>query len=108
MAPSEEEILKQYLVAPSHLPAVVSLDQFKEFFPHSLRSSSRIRSLYRDLHSQKIAQLDAVQTSIDTEVKRSKALRRTATKARLEAEREELDLEVEVEKAVSFGVHKGQ
>ena len=101
MAPTEETILTQYLVAPSHLPAIMPLKQFIELFPRSMQSSPRIRSLYRDLQGQRSALLDAVASSIEDEAKRSKALRRAVVKARREVEREEGDLEVEVERAVS-------
>jgi centromere-localized protein 2 len=102
MAPTEEKILEQYLVTPSQLPAIISLEKFKEYFPQSMRSSPRIRTLYRDLHSQRNAQLDGVQANIDTEAKRGKALRRAVAKARLEAEHEDVDLEIELEKAVGL------
>ncbi|KAI1497428.1 Cnl2/NKP2 family protein-domain-containing protein [Biscogniauxia marginata] len=102
MAPTEATILRNYLLLPSRLPAVISLQEFTSLFPKSQQSSPQIRTLYRDLQQQRNAVVDAVSTNIDAEVKQGKALRRAVVKAKREAEREEQDDEIEIER-VLFG-----
>ncbi|KAI5925498.1 Cnl2/NKP2 family protein-domain-containing protein [Camillea tinctor] len=102
MAPTEAVILRNYLLLPSRLPAIISLQEFTSLFPKSQQSSPQIRTLYRDLQQQRNAIVDAVSTNIDTEVKQGKGLRRAVIKAKREAEREEQDDEIEIERAL-FG-----
>ncbi|KAK3946439.1 Cnl2/NKP2 family protein-domain-containing protein [Diplogelasinospora grovesii] len=102
MAPSESKILSNYLLVPSQLPAIISLEEFVSLFPRSLQSSAQIRSLYRDLQSQRNALIDVVAANIEAEAKRGKGLRRTIVKTRREAERQEYDDEIEIERAL-FG-----
>jgi centromere-localized protein 2 len=101
MAPNEATILEKYLLLPARLPSIVSLQEFTSFFPKSLQSSPQIRTLYRDLQQQRNAVVDAVASNIDTEVKRGRALKRAAVKARREAEMDEdMDDEIEIERNV--------
>lgn len=101
MAPTEATILRNYLLLPSRLPSIISLQEFTALFPRSQQSSPQIRALYRDLQQQRNAVVDAVSTSIDAEVKQAKALRRTIIRAKKEGEVEEQDDEIEIERAVS-------
>ncbi|KAK4162186.1 centromere-localized protein 2 [Cladorrhinum sp. PSN259] len=75
--PSEQKILTDYLLIPSQLPSIISLSEFTALFPKSLHSSPQIRTLYRDLQSQRNKTIDAVAQEIQVESKqRGKALRR--------------------------------
>jgi centromere-localized protein 2 len=101
MAPTEQTILNNYLLVPAQLPAIVSLQEFIAFFPRQLQSSPRIRSLYRDLQSQRNVVVDAVAEQIEQEVKQGKAMRRAVIRSKREAEAQEQDDEVEIERMVS-------
>lgn len=100
MAPSESEILTSYLIQPSSLTSITTLDQFKALFPRALQSSPQVRSLYRDLQAQRNAVLDGVARDVADEVKRGSVMRKEAVRARREAERENGDPEMEMERAV--------
>lgn len=102
MAPSEAAILQNYLLLPAGLPAIVTPQEFTSYFPKSQQSSPQIRALYRDLQQQRNAIVDAVGNSVDSEVKRGKALRRAVVKARREAEPDDgIDDEIGIERTVS-------
>lgn len=102
MAPSELEILNNYLLVPSQLPAIISLQEFTALFPRSLQSSPHVRTLYRDLQSQRNAVVDSVASNIEDEVRRAKGLRRAVVRARKEAENQEFDDEIEIERTVYY------
>ncbi|KAI1780863.1 Cnl2/NKP2 family protein-domain-containing protein [Hypoxylon cercidicola] len=102
MATNEATILRHYLLLPSRLPTILSLQEFTSLFPKSQQSSPQIRSLYRDLQQQRNAVVDGVTQNIDAQVRQGKALRREVIKARREAELEEQDDEIEIERML-FG-----
>ncbi|KAI1201886.1 Cnl2/NKP2 family protein-domain-containing protein [Nemania serpens] len=102
MAPTEATILRNYLLLPSRLPSIISLQEFTSLFPKSRQSSPQVRALYRDLQQQRNAVVDAVSASIDAEVKQAKALRRTMIRTMKESELEEQDDEIEIERTL-FG-----
>ncbi|KAK0634518.1 Cnl2/NKP2 family protein-domain-containing protein [Bombardia bombarda] len=102
MAPTESTILTNYLLIPAQLPAIISLKEFVELFPRAHQSSPHIRSLYRDLQSQRNVLVDSVAEEIDDEVRHGKALRRTIIKTKREAESQEHDDEIEIER-ILFG-----
>ncbi|KAK7425271.1 hypothetical protein QQZ08_008292 [Neonectria magnoliae] len=106
MAPTESELLTNYLIQPSGLTSITTLDQFKALFPRPLQSSPQVRSLYRDLQAQRNAVLDGVAAGIEAEVKGGNALRREVIRARRAAERDEVDGEIEMERAL-FGEISG-
>jgi len=101
MAPTEAKILGNYLLVPAQLPAIISLQEFVALFPRPLQSSPQVRSLYRDLQGQRNALVDSVAAEIEDEVKKGKALRRTVIRTKQEAEAQEYDDEVEIERMVS-------
>jgi len=103
MTPTELElkILSNYLLIPAQLPTIISLQEFTDLFPRRLQSSPRIRSLYRDLQSQRNVIVDSVAAEIEDEVKDGKAIRRTVAKTRRAEEVQEFDDEVEIERLVS-------
>lgn len=101
MAPTEATILTNYLLVPAQLPAIISLKEFTELFPRAQQSSPQIRKLYRDLQNQRNAVIDEVASNIETEAKRGKALRREVLRAKREAEHQEGDDEIDLERAVS-------
>ncbi|EGS23102.1 uncharacterized protein CTHT_0015910 [Thermochaetoides thermophila DSM 1495] len=101
MAPTEQQILTNYLLAPAQLPTIISLEEFTALFPRALQSSSRVRSLYRDLQAQRSALVDAVSEEIAAEAKHGQAMRRAVARAaqrEAEAETMERDDEVEIER----------
>jgi centromere-localized protein 2 len=102
MAPTEQKILSNYLLVPAQLPAIISLQEFVALFPRSLQSSPHIRSLYRNLQSQRNAVIDAVAEQIEEEAKHGKAMRRAVIRSKREAEAQEHDDELEIERMVSF------
>jgi centromere-localized protein 2 len=102
MAPSESTVLANYLLLPAELPAIVSLQEFTAFFPKSQQSSPLIRTLYRDLQHQRSMVVDTVKANIVSEVKKGAAMRREVAKARREAEMEDVDEEMQIERAVRF------
>ncbi|TPX10005.1 uncharacterized protein E0L32_008852 [Thyridium curvatum] len=101
MPPAESTLLSNYLLTPAKLPAIVSLNEFISMFPKSQQASPQIRALYRDLQAQLNASVDSVAANIEGESKRGKALRREVTRAKKESSKEELDDEMEIEKALA-------
>nr|RBQ90237.1 hypothetical protein FVER53263_04674 [Fusarium verticillioides] len=106
MAPTEAELLANYLIQPSSLTAIVTLEQFKALFPRPLQSSPQVRSLFRDLQAQRTDLLDQVAENIAHEAKRGIGMRREVVRAKREAEREDIDAEIEMERAL-FGDASG-
>ncbi|KAL4722669.1 hypothetical protein ACLX1H_010550 [Fusarium chlamydosporum] len=104
MAPTEAELLANYLIQPSTLTAITTIDQFKALFPRPLQSSPQVRSLFRDLQAQRADVLDQVAENIADEAKRGLAMRREVVRAKREAEREDIDAEIEMERAVGASV----
>lgn len=100
MAPTEAELLANYLIQPSPLTAIVTLEQFKNLFPRPLQSSPQVRSLFRDLQAQRADLLDQVAENIAHEAKRGITMRREVVRAKREAEREDIDADIEMERAV--------
>jgi centromere-localized protein 2 len=100
--PTEASILQGYLLLPSQLPAIISLQQFTSFFPREDQSSPQIRSLYRDLQQQRNGVLDLVEHNIAAEVHRGRAMRRAVIRTRREGQKvdEEDDDEVTIEQNV--------
>ncbi len=101
MAPTEETILSTFLLNPSSLPTIISLQAFNALFPRLEQSSPEIKRLYRALQYRRTLLTDAVAQDIDLEVKRGNAQRRAVVRARRVAEREEPDEEIAIENAVS-------
>ncbi|KAL8365554.1 hypothetical protein RB595_004396 [Gaeumannomyces hyphopodioides] len=101
MAPTESTILGNYLLVPAQLPTIVSLDEFRSFFPPGQRSSPQVRTLYRDLQRQRNTIVDHVADNIDAEAgQRARAIRRQVARIKLGATAEEIDPEDEVEKVL--------
>ncbi|KAM0483309.1 hypothetical protein ACHAPX_002764 [Trichoderma viride] len=104
--PTESDILTNYLLQPAPLPSITTFDQFALLFPRALHNSSQLRSLYRDLQAQRNAVVDAVAASIQDEVKRGAVMRKEVLRQKREAERDDMDGEVEMERAL-FGHDSG-
>ncbi|KAL8282323.1 hypothetical protein RB601_008282 [Gaeumannomyces tritici] len=101
MAPTESTILSNYLLVPAQLPTIISLDEFRSFFPPGQRSSPQVRTLYRDLQRQRNAIVDNVAENIDAEAgQRARAIRRQVARVKLGAAADEIDPEDEVEKVL--------
>ncbi|KAJ5489693.1 hypothetical protein N7539_004583 [Penicillium diatomitis] len=101
MAPSEEFILSNFLLAPAPLPTVMSLQKFTELFPRRLRAHPHIRTLYRELQQIREHDMDRVNENIDQELKlgeRQKAeLRKAIRAAGVEAATADEQREMEVD-----------
>ncbi|KAK0674743.1 Cnl2/NKP2 family protein-domain-containing protein [Cercophora samala] len=95
---TETTILTNYLLIPAQLPAIISLQEFTSLFPKPLQPSPHIRTLYRDLQSQRNALLDTVAEEIAAEARQGKALRRHVLKAKREAEAQDQDDEIDIER----------
>ncbi|KAK2748856.1 hypothetical protein FQN55_003998 [Onygenales sp. PD_40] len=70
MAPSEESIWTNFLLSPSPLPTIISLEKFTELFPKRLQSHPQIRVLYRELQHIRSQDIDLVRENIDKEIRR--------------------------------------
>ncbi|KAK6449057.1 hypothetical protein ACSS6W_003853 [Trichoderma asperelloides] len=97
--PTESDILTNYLLQPAPLPSITTFNQFALLFPRTLHNSPQLRSLYRDLQAQRNVVVDAVAASIQDEVKRGAAMRKEVLRQKREAERDDMDGEVEMERA---------
>src|SRR5690349_21242276 len=100
MAPTESDILENFLLQPAGLTSITTLQQFESLFPSTLHGSAQLRSLFRDLQSQRNAVVDLVSANIATQIKHGVAMRREVVRAKREAEREEVDGELEIQRAV--------
>jgi centromere-localized protein 2 len=67
MAPSEEGILRSFLLQKATLRDVLTPAEFSALFPPSKRSSPLVRSLYRDLQNQRNATCESVLKQVDVE-----------------------------------------
>lgn len=101
MAPTESEILTNFLLQPAALTSIITFERFEALFPRALHGSPQLRSLFRDLRAQRNEVLDTVAANIAAEVKRGNVMRREVIRAKREAETEEIDGEIELERAVS-------
>lgn len=70
MPPSEESILSNFLLTPSLLPTIISLEKFTELFPAKLRSHPQVKTLYRELQQLRAQDVDLVRENIDRELGR--------------------------------------
>lgn len=100
MAPTEDEILTNYLLQPAPLTSIVTFDQFKALFPRQLQNSQQLRTLFRDLQAQRGNLVDTVSASIEVEAQRGQAMRRQVLQQQRQADKEEVDGEIEIERAV--------
>ncbi|KAI9661541.1 MAG: hypothetical protein M1829_006232 [Trizodia sp. TS-e1964] len=91
MAPTEASILANFLLPPSSLPNIMTLQKFTELFPRAKRSSPEIASLYRELQHQRGLVTDQVKNDIIAECRLGERQRREVARARRKAEREELE-----------------
>lgn len=99
MAPSEETILRSFLLQKAGLRDVITLAEFSAYFPPSKRSSPLVRQLYRDIQSQQNAICESVLKQINLECRlgdTSIAKKRAAREANAEsvATENEMDLQV--------------
>ncbi len=100
MATTEATILNNYLIVPAQLGAFLSLQEFTELFPRARRGSPLIRTLYRDLQSQRNATVDQVGQNINAEIKSSKSFRQAVVVARRQEHAEDYDDEMAIHRAV--------
>ena len=59
-----------FLLSPSLLPTIISLEKFTALFPRRLQSHPQVRSLYRELQHLRAQDVDLVQENIQKEAKR--------------------------------------
>ncbi|PNY26106.1 Uncharacterized protein TCAP_03949, partial [Tolypocladium capitatum] len=91
---------------PAPLTAITTFEQFKALFPRPLHASPQLRALFRDLRARRSAVIDAVAANVAAEAKRGAVMRREVLRAWREAGRDEVDGEVEMERAL-FGDESG-
>ena len=82
MAPTESNVLTKFLLSPSPLPTIISLQKFTECFPKSQRTNSQIKILYRELQHIRSLDDDQVKHNIVQEVKKGERQRREVVRAR--------------------------
>lgn len=102
MSRVEVEILTNYLIQPAPLRAIVSFDQFQALFPSDAQNSPLLRSLFTDLQSQRANAIDNVSAAIELEAESGKMMRREVLRQRQVVQKEEIDGEIELERAVSL------
>jgi centromere-localized protein 2 len=100
MPPTESQILTTHLTLPAELPTIISLQDFTNFFPKSVRGNPQIKSLYRDLQHQRSLTIDRVKQNIEAEVKASVRTRKELVRLKRDEQRMDVDDEVEIERAV--------
>ena len=88
--PTETSILTTFLIPPSSLPEVISLQRFTDLFPKNNRTHADIPVLYRELQHQRALVVDQIKEDIRAEAKRGERSRREVVRARRRAEAEEL------------------
>ena len=76
MPSQEAKLLSDFLLAPASLRDFVTLRQFTDIFPQSLRDNPAIQDLYRELHKLRQEDMDIVRQDVVNEVKRSKQMKR--------------------------------
>jgi hypothetical protein len=107
MAPTEESILRSFLLQKAGLRDVLTLAEFSTYFPPSKRSSPLIRHLYRDLQSQRSAICESVLKQINLECRFGEGLvaqRRAARESsRTAGDSEGAESQVDVQVSMSFG-----
>lgn len=100
MAPTETQILENYLLRPAGLDAIITYDWFAERFPPGQRDSPQVRLLWQDLVVQREKTLEDVRAAIEAEARKGQAMKREVLREKRQAEAEELDGEIELERAV--------
>jgi centromere-localized protein 2 len=82
MPPKEATLLSDFLLAPAELRHILTLEQFTEIFPNSLRASPAIKSLYQELQRLRHEDVELVRENIVEEIKKSRPLRRQCARER--------------------------
>ncbi|PGG96771.1 hypothetical protein AJ79_09454 [Helicocarpus griseus UAMH5409] len=111
MPASEESILANFLLSPSSLPTILSLEKFTELFPRRLRSHPQVRVLYRELQHIRAQDLDLVRENIDKELKQGERQREELRAAKRETgvsgmdanDKLEMDMDIQL-----FGQGEGE
>lgn len=104
MAPSEETILSNFLLAPSPLHMIISLQKFTELFPKRLRSHPQVKVLYRELQHLRAQDIDLVKENIDREIRRGETQKEELRAARAAtgvsgmrgSDQREMDIDVQI------------
>jgi centromere-localized protein 2 len=67
MAPTEESILRSFLLQKAGVRDVLTLAEFSTYFPSSKRSSPLVRQLFRDIQTQRNVVCESVLKQINLE-----------------------------------------
>jgi Cnl2/NKP2 family protein len=67
MAPTEDSILRSFLLQKASLRDMVTLAEFTSYFPSSKRSNPLIRQLFRDIQTQRTSVCESVLKQINLE-----------------------------------------
>jgi centromere-localized protein 2 len=105
MAPSESEVLTNYLLQPSKLTSIITFPQFQALFPAAVADKPALRTLFHDIRLQRDAILGEVAANIEAEVIRGNVMRKEVLRVRrgaVSAAVEDVDGEIELERAVCF------
>jgi centromere-localized protein 2 len=89
MAPTEAEILENFLLPPAPLQNIITLKEFAALFPRSARDHPEISVLYGEIQEQRAQDIQAVKDAIKKEIRRGKKERQQVANARREAEDEQ-------------------
>lgn len=104
MAPSEETILSNFLLAPSPLHMVISLKRFTELFPRRLQSHPQVKVLYRELQQLRAQDIDLVKENVDREIRKGETQKEELRAARAatgvsgmrDSDQREMDIDVQL------------
>lgn len=112
MAPaSEETIATNFLLLSSSLTTIVSLNEFKSYFPKRLRNHPQVITLYRELQHVRSQDVDMVKENIQHELqkggRRREELRRAYNATSLANIGTEEQLEMEMDYQL-FGNHSNE
>ncbi len=83
MAYTEASLLKNFLLPPANLSAILSFEEFADLFPHSQQTNTQTRHLYRKLNDLRNANVEQVNDDIAREIKRGERQRQQVVQARL-------------------------
>lgn len=78
---SEETITTNFLLLSSSLSTVVSLNDFKSYFPKRLRNHSQVIALYRELQHIRSQDVDMVKENIQQELQQGERQREELRRA---------------------------
>jgi centromere-localized protein 2 len=89
MAPTEAEILENFLLPPAPFQNIITFKEFAALFPRSARDHPELTTLYGEMEEQRSQDIIAVKEGIKSEVKKGKEQKRKIARARRQAEKKQ-------------------